>query len=185
MGRASLKLREEARRLFLSRELNTNAEIAARLAVKPHTVGAWRKEEAWDDLRVKVDKRAAEKLIEQLSTEKVTLNVRHFRFWELVLAKLAEDLKGRKQLEVREMERVASILERAQKGQRLARGLSTSGETEEQIRAEAAAENRALVDAFVDAVKSHVADPEGREKIRQAALAKLPAEPEDVEPAAG
>jgi len=87
--------------------------------------------------------------------------------------------------DVREWERIATILEKAQKGQRLARGLSTTGENEEQIRAEAAAENRALVDAFVDAVKNHVADPEAREKIRQAVLTKLPTEPEDVEQAAG
>jgi hypothetical protein len=184
MGRANLKIREEARRLFLSRELNTNAEIAGRLAVKPHTVGGWRKEEGWDDLRVKVDKRAAEKLIEQLSTEKVTLNVRHYKYWEYLLTQMVEGFKGMK-FDVREWERIATILDKAQKGQRLARGLSTTGENEEQIRAEAAAENRALVDAFVDAVKNHVADPEAREKIRQAVLTKLPTEPEDVEQAAG
>ncbi len=184
MGRANLKIREEARRLFLSRELNTNAEIAGRLAVKPHTIGAWRKEESWDDLRINVDKRAAEKLIEQLSTEKVTLNVRHYKYWEYLLTQMVEGFKGAK-YDVRDWEKIAGILERAQKGQRLARGLSTTGETEEQIRAEAAAENRSLIDAFVDAVKNHVADPEAREKIRQAVLVKLPFEPTDGEPAAG
>lgn len=184
MGRANLKLREEARRLFLSRELNTNAEIAGRLGVKPHTVGAWRKEEAWDDLRLKVDKRAAEKLIEQLSSEKVTLNVRHYKYWEYLLTQMVESFKGAK-YGIREWEKIAGILERAQKGQRLARGLSTTGETEEQIRAEAAAENRALIDAFVDAVKGHVTDPEVREKIRQAVVAKLPTEPEDADHVAG
>ncbi len=184
MGRASLKLREEARRLFLSRELNTNAEIAGRLGVKPHTIASWRKAEAWDDLRIKVDKRAAEKLIEQLSTEKVTLNVRHYKYWEYLLTQMVEGFKKMK-FDVREWERIATILDKAQKGQRLARGLSTSGETEEQIRAEAAAENRSLVDAFVDSVKEHVTDPEPREKIRQAVLTKLPSEPEDAEPVAG
>ena len=39
MGRANQKIREEARRLFLSREFNTNAEIAVRLVVKPHKDG--------------------------------------------------------------------------------------------------------------------------------------------------
>lgn len=184
MGRANFKLREEARRLFLSRELNTNAEIAGRLGVKPHTVGGWRKAEAWDDLRLKVDKRAAEKLIEQLSTEKVTLNVRHYKYWEYLLTQMVEGFKGAK-YGVRDWEKIAGILERAQKGQRLARGLSTTGETEEQIRAEAAAENRVLVDAFVDAVKEHVTDPEVREKLRQAVLARLPSEPEHGEQPAG
>jgi hypothetical protein len=184
MGRANLKVREEARRLFLSRELNTNAEIAAKLKVKAHTVGAWRKEEAWDDLRLKVDKRAAEKLIEQLSSEKVNLNVRHYKYWEYLLSQMVESFKGAK-YDIRDWEKIAGILERAQKGQRLARGLSTTGETEEQIRAEAAAENRALVDAFVEAVKNNVTDPDLREKIRQAVMTRLPAEPEDGSEAAG
>lgn len=178
MGRANLKLREEARRLFLSRELNTNAEIAARLGVKPHTVGAWRKAEGWDDLRLKVDKKAAEKLIEQLSTERVNLNVRHYKYWDYLLSQMVESFKGAK-YGVRDWEKIAGILERAQKGQRLARGLSTTGETEEQIRAEAAAENRSLVDAFIDAVKAHVIDPEVREKIREAVTTRRPPELED------
>jgi hypothetical protein len=184
VGRANLKVREEARRLFLSRELNTNAEIASRLKVKAHTVGAWRKEEAWDDLRLKVDKRAAEKLIEQLSSEKVNLNVRHYKYWEYLLSQMVESFKGAKYA-IRDWEKIAGILERAQKGQRLARGLSTTGETEEQIRAEAAAENRALVDAFVEAVKNNVTDPDLREKIRQAVMTRLPAEPVDGSEAAG
>ena len=184
MGRANQKIREEARRLFLSRELNTNAEIAVRLGVKPHTVGAWRKAEAWDDLRIKIDKRAAEKLIEQLSTEKVTLNVRHYKYWEYLLTQMVEGFKGTK-FDVREWERIATILDKAQKGQRLARGLSTSGETEEQIRAAAVAENRALVDAFVDAVKEHVSESGVRERIRQAVLSRLPEEPEDAGPSGG
>ena len=184
MGRANLKTREEARRLFLARELNTNAEIAHRLCVKPHTVGSWRKEEGWDDLRVKVDKRAAEKLIEQLSTEKVTLNVRHYKYWEFLLSQMVEWFKGAK-YGVRDWEKLANILEKAQKGQRLARGLSLSGETEEQVRAQAASENRALVDAFVDAVKEHVSESGVRERIRQAVLSHLPEEPEDAGPSGG
>lgn len=184
MGRANLKLREEARRLFLSRELNTNAEIAARIRVKPHTVGAWRKAEGWDDLRVKVDKRAAEKLIEQLSTEKVTLNVRHYKYWEYLLTQMVEGFKGAK-FGVREWEKIATIFEKSQKGQRLARGLSTSGETEEQIRAEAVAENRALVDAFVEGIKEQVTDPDLRDKIRQAVASRLPGKPDDGDPDAG
>ena len=57
MPKSLFKTREEARRLYLTGELQTNAEIAARLSVKPHTVGRWRKEEDWDDLRRKVEHR--------------------------------------------------------------------------------------------------------------------------------
>ena len=177
MPKAISKKREEARRLYLTGEMTTNAEIASRIGVKPHTVGHWRRQEDWDGLRLKVDRRAAEMFVEKIATDRVTLNVRHYRFWELILAKLAEDLRGKTTLGIREMERVAGILERAQKGQRLAKGLSISGETEETIRARAQAENRRLVDIFIDAVKENIADEQTRDSIRRTILAAVPQEP--------
>src|SRR2546428_6222597 len=179
MKRTLSKTREEARRLYLTGEMTTNAEIAARLGVKAHAIGRWRRDEDWDGLRLKIDRRAAEMFCEKIATDKVSLNVRHYRFWELVLAKLAEDLKGKAVPNVREMERIAGILERAQKGQRLAKGLSLSGETEEAVRAQAQAENRRLIDVFIHAVKENVTDEQTRDRIRQAILAALPEEPGD------
>jgi hypothetical protein len=177
-------MREEARKLYLTSEVTSVAELARRLKVKPHTVASWKKEEDWDSLRVKLDKRSAEMLVEKLATERVTLNSSHFKLWGVVVSQLFESLQKETPAEkVKSLERVANILERAQKGQRLARGLSLDGQTEEQIRSEAAAENRALIDAFVEAVKQHVPDPELREKIRQAVLGCLPAE-SDAEPIA-
>lgn len=173
--------REEARRLYLTGE-TTNAEIAARLKVKPHTVGRWRKEEDWDGLRLKIDRRAAEMFVEKIASDRVTLNVRHYKFWELLLAKLAESLKAQTNPEIRELDRIAGILDRAQKGQRLAKGLSITGETEETIRAQSQAEIRMLIDTFIDAVKEHVTDEETREAIRCTILTAIP---EDEDEGAG
>ena len=72
------------------------------------------------------------------------------------------------------LRRIAGILDRAQKGQRLAKGLSASGETEEKIRAQSEAEIRGLIDAFIDAVKENVEDEETRERIRKALMESLP-----------
>jgi Mn-dependent DtxR family transcriptional regulator len=176
MPKTLSKTREEARRLYLTGEVETNAEIATRLKVKPHTVSRWRREEEWDDLRRKIDRRAAEMFAEKIATDRVTLNVRHYRMWELLLAKMAEELKDKKAIDVRDLDRIAGILDRAQKGQRLAKGLSITGETEEAIRAQAEAEMRHLVDVFIDAVKEYVDDEDTRERIRQAILGALPAE---------
>jgi hypothetical protein len=173
------KPKEEARGLFLSGEVETNAEIAARLGTKPHTVGKWRKDEDWDGLRRKIDRRAAELFVEKIATDRTTLNVRHYRLWDLVLANLGETLKGNKNLDVRETERVAGILDRAQKGQRLAKGLSLSGETEEKIRAESEAEMRGLIDGFIDAVKENVEDEETRERIRKTLVGSMPGDVEE------
>ena len=140
MKRSLSRKRADARRLYLSGEATSNSEIAARLKVKPHTVARWRKLEDWDGLRLKIDRRAAELFVEKIATDRVTLNVRHYRLWDLLLAQLMEDLKTRKGMDAREMERIAGILDRAQKGQRLAKGLSTTGETEEGIRAQSQAE---------------------------------------------
>jgi len=179
MSKAYRKSREQARRLFLSGEMTTNAEIAARLKVKAHTVGLWRRQEDWDGLRLKIDRRAAEMFVEKIATDRVTLTTRHFRFWELLLAKLAEDLKTKKILDVRELERVSTVLERAQRGQRLAKGMSVSGENEETIRAQAQAENRRLIDIFIESVKENVNDEETRDRIRRAILDALPEEEDD------
>ena len=65
MAKYSKTKREEARRLYLTGEATTVAEIARRLKTKPHTVGQWRKEEDWDGLRLRIDRQAAEKLVEQ------------------------------------------------------------------------------------------------------------------------
>jgi len=175
MRRSLTKMREEARRLFLTSELQTNAEIAKRLGMKPHTIGAWRRDEGWDDLRRKVERRASEMFAEKIASDRVTLNVRHYRFWDLLLGRLAEDLK-KGQFDIRDLERISGILDRAQKGQRLAKGLSITGETEEAIRAQSEAEIRHLIDTFIDVIKENVHDEDARERIRQAVLAAVPEE---------
>jgi hypothetical protein len=176
MPKSLSKSREQARRLYLTGEVESNAEIAARLQVKPHTIGKWRREEDWDGLRVKIDRRAAELFAEKIATDRVTLNVRHYRIWELLVAKLAEDLKTKTQVDIRDMERIAGILDKAQKGQRLAKGLSVTGETEEAIRAQSQAEIRQLIDVFIDVVKENVHDEETRDRIRQAIEHAVPDE---------
>ena len=179
MPRANQKIREEARRLFLTGEATTNAEIAARLDLKPHTVGVWRKLEDWDGLRIKIDRRAAEMLVEKIATDNVTLNVKHFRLWELILAKMAESLKATTNVDVKTLEHLSLIVDKAQRGQRVSKGMSANGETEEAIRAQAHSEMRSLVDVFIDSVKENVEDEKTREKIRRAILEKLPEEPDD------
>src|SRR5690349_14247363 len=165
MPRAKPKVREQARALFLSGEASSNIDIARHLKVKPHTVAAWRKVEGWDELRIAVDRRAAEKLVEEIATDRVALNQRHYKFWELALARTAEILKGDHVRDLRTLERMTAILDRAQKGQRLAKGLSLDGETEGAIRAQAQSEIRTLIDRFLSAVKEHIPDESIRERI--------------------
>jgi uncharacterized protein YjcR len=179
MAKVSSKTREEGRRLFLTGEMRLNSEIAVRLGVKAHTVGLWRREEDWDGLLLKIDRRAAQLFVEKIATDRVSLNVRHFRYWEVILAKLAEDLKVKKVLSVRDMERCAAVLERAQRGQRVAKGMSANGETEETVKAQAQAEIRRLIDAFIESVKVNVQDEETRDRIRRAILDALPQETDD------
>jgi hypothetical protein len=176
MPRAKPRVREKARALFLAGEATSNADIARHLKIKPHTVAAWRKLEGWDDLRLAVDKRAAEKLVEEIATDRVALNQRHYKFWDLALARTAEILKGDQVRDLRTLERMTAILDRAQKGQRLAKGLSLDGETEEAIKAQAQSEIRTLIDLFVTALKEHVADESVRERVALAVLSRLPEE---------
>ena len=115
MPKYSKTRREEARQLYLTGEATTVAEIARRLKTKPHTIGEWKKEEDWDGLRLKIDRQAAEKLVEQLATERVTLNAQHFKFWGVVVGRLFESVQkhGLNVEEIRALERMAAILEKA------------------------------------------------------------------------
>jgi hypothetical protein len=81
--------------------------------------------------------------------------------------------------EIRGLDRLAAILDKMQKGQRLARGMSLDGLTEEQIRAEAAADTRALVDVFIELVKEHVADEEARDEIARGLYERAPLQMEE------
>ena len=176
MARASAKTREKARELFLTGAMEANAEIARHLKLKPHTVATWRKTEQWDELKLHIDRKAAEKMAEQIVSDRVALNARHYKFWEALLGQIADGLKNPKGFDVRSVERIGSVLERAQKGQRLAKGLSLDGETEEAIRAKGQAEIRALIDLFITALKEHVADDVIRERIALTVLSRVPEE---------
>ena len=179
MKRPLSKIREEARRLYLTNEMSTNAEIATHLKVKPHTIGRWRREEDWDGLRLKIDRRAAELFVEKLATDRMNLNANHFKLWSVVVSQLLESLKVKgSEDQVKNLEKVAAILDKAQKGQRLARGLSLDGQSEEQIRAEAATENRKLIDLFVEVLKEQVQDEDLRDRIARAILTRVPSDPE-------
>jgi len=176
MARHSLRIREEARQYYLTGEVTSIAEIARRIKVKPHTIGAWKKEENWDSLKIKIDRRAAEQLVERLATERVNLNATHFKLWNNLIGRILGALQkeGIRGEDVRNLEKVAAALEKAQKGQRLARGLSLDGETEEAILARAEAETRALVDLFIDLVKQHVPDEETRDRIARGLYERAP-----------
>ena len=180
MVRHLKKTRERARGLYLTGECNSLAEIARRVGVKPHTVGRWKQDEDWDGLRLKIERRAAEQMAEKIASDRVELNDRHFKGWNVVFGQLFDkmqngELNGER---IRNLERVAAILDRAQKGQRLARGLSLDGKVEEQIRAEAAAENRGLVDAFIDIVKAEVEDEDTRDRIARGLFERCPIDAE-------
>jgi hypothetical protein len=94
----------------------------------PHTAAPYRRDEARDELELKVDRRAADKLAEQIATDRVTLIVRHFNFYEVVLNEITAALKaGRRKFSVGDLAALVAVIEKARKGQRLARALSLDG----------------------------------------------------------
>ncbi len=170
--------RAAARKLFLTNACETNAEIGRRLGLKPHTVARYRKEEDWDGLKLGINRNAAKKMAEQLTNERVSLNVQHYTYFEVALSELRSTLKGQGRFSIREVCDVMAAIEKAQKGQRLAKGVGDDEHTEEQIRAEAQAQLHRLLDVFISAVKENVSDEQARERIRKAVLAALFQEPD-------
>ncbi len=180
MDIAQKKKRREARRLFLTGACDSNAEVGRRLGLKPHTVGRYRKDEDWDGLRLKMDRHAAEKMALQLASEPLSLNMRHYQFYEVILNEITGTLKAKHgKFASRELAELIGVVKEAQRGQRIARGMATDGKAEDQIRAEGQAEMRHLVDVFVDAVKENVSDEQVRDRIRRAVVEALSREPDD------
>ncbi len=93
MSRARPELRKEARRLFLSGEMEINAEIAAYLQVKAHTIGQWRREEAWDETKRKAERHAAEKFAKAIATQTVNTNLKHVKAWDVILGRLIQTIE--------------------------------------------------------------------------------------------
>jgi len=146
------------------------------LTSKAHTVGRWKKDEDWESLILKIERRAAEQLAERIATERVSLNERHFKGWSVIFNQIFEKMTsgGLDGEQIRNLERLASVLERTQKGQRLARGLSLDGKSEEQLRAEFEAEGRSLIDFFIDLVREKIPDERVRDEIARAMMDRLP-----------
>ena len=87
--------------------------------------------------------------------------------------------------DVRLLDKFSSVLERFQKGQRLARGLALDGQTEEQIRAEMLSAQRHIVDLVIEVIKVEVTDEATRDRIARILLERLHEDPaagvEDLE----
>ena len=184
MSRAPVKVREAAKRLFITGQLTTNAQIAMHLGVKAHTVGRWRRKYDWDGEKLEIERQVAEHLNSEIATERTELNRKHYRFWEALMTRVADALKTPSFEEVKVLTRLAAIIERAQKGQRLARGLNLSGQTEEVIRAEAQSDNRNLINLLLDIVKGHITDEATRNRIADA-IAEAVSEKEGSDPQNG
>lgn len=103
--------------------------------------------------------------------------------WDVIGSRLVESVKNERLNgeEVKSLDRLAAILERMQKGQRLARGMSLDGQTEEQIRAQAESDIRTLIDHFIEIVKEKVGDEGVRDEIARSLLDRMPKSAEEEE----
>lgn len=174
MPRASAKVREEAKALFLTGGMSSNAEIAAFVKVKPHTIGLWRKQEDWDGQKARLEKQTAEGMLRKFASDRINLNWKHYQWWELLMSEVATALKNHDYSKLKILEGFASIIASAQKGERLAKGVELTGHTEEQIRTKAQADNRRLVDLFMKLIRENVHDEETRDRIGRSIVEWLP-----------
>ncbi len=177
MARPSAKTREEARMLFVTGQVATNAELARRFNVKPHTIARWRKEHGWDTLHLKAEQRAVEKLVEEITSERIAVNTRHSQFWSLLESHLLAYMKNKTkgELDLTEIHKLAAVVERLQKGERLAKEMAM-GLREDEIKAAHAGQMRTLVDTFIQAVKENINDEDLRDRIATAVWSCLPEE---------
>lgn len=163
--------------LFVTGQVASNAELGRHFSVKPHTIGKWRKDGGWDSFRLKAEEHAAEKLVEEISSERVVVNAKHSKFWDLLTSHLLANLKNMTngEFDLTQIQKFAAVLERLQKGERLAKDMAT-GLREDEIKAAHAGQMRTLVDTFIQAVKENVNDEQTRDRIATAVWSCLPEE---------
>lgn len=71
-----------------------------------------------------------EKIIEKQIESEAQLNLKHYALWEMFVKKLASKAKN-PLLEAKDIKALADVLEKAQKGQRLAAGLKDENDTKD------------------------------------------------------
>jgi hypothetical protein len=84
---------KEARRLFLTGEFETTPPSPRASGSSRTPSGRWRKGGGLGRAAAQGDRRAAESFADKIASDRVNLNVRHFRYWDLLVAKLGEELK--------------------------------------------------------------------------------------------
>lgn len=112
----------EAKHTYVTTEASL-AEIAHKFGTSESQVRKRAAAEKWTDernrVRTETEQKTTEKTIELVSDERAQVNAKHYELWGKVIAKLEAALE--KALELDEIETLSKSLDRAHKGQRLAK----------------------------------------------------------------
>lgn len=129
----------EAKHTYVTTEASL-AEIAHKFGTSESQVRKRAAAEKWTDernrVRTETEQKTTEKTIELVSDDRAQINAAHYAIWGEVIGKLKAALLTA--LELDEIDTLTKALERAQKGQRLAKDMVTDRTSTETTGAEAA-----------------------------------------------
>lgn len=124
---------DKVRAVYVASETITHAELAHQFGTSLDSVKKRASKEKWAEQRHSVCTQIAlkteEKTIEKISDDRSEVNRVHYEMWGSVIAKLQDALKAA--LELDEIETITKALDRAQKGQRLAKDMVTDKTSQE------------------------------------------------------
>lgn len=119
----------EIKHAYVSTEA-TLAELANKYGPSESQLRKRAAAEKWTDernkFRTETERKTTEKTVERISDERSEINARHYALWQMVIDKLERALMTA--LEVDEIETLTRALDRAHKGQRLAKEMDRKDE---------------------------------------------------------
>lgn len=126
----SKKLRRELMQEYLTSG-EPLAEIARKHKIREATLCGWSRAEGWASIREAIETRALEKCIEDAATKLAKHNEKFLKIWDAFLAHVMIGLNtGKEGLPAVELEPLARVAEKAQRGQRVAMNADVPGEYE-------------------------------------------------------
>ncbi|MHC4707601.1 MAG: hypothetical protein ACYS8I_11015 [Planctomycetota bacterium] len=124
------RFRNQVRAAFLTGQHTSFKDLCRSFNVEQTKVAAWRRDEGWDDLKLQISRRAREKLIDKASERKSEIDDTHYRMWGAFEAQVYRQLKRaqdeNRSIPPRTLDVLSKVMERCQKGKRIACGADTN-----------------------------------------------------------
>lgn len=131
----SERVRNQVRSAFLAGQYPGVPQLAKAFNIPSKTIHQWRSSEGWDELKAQIDTEAKRRLVNKLAEKKSEIDDQHFKLWGAFDAQVFMYMKkaqdDKRLIGPKTLDTLSKVLERSQKGRRIACGADASIEVRE------------------------------------------------------